>query len=75
MELGLQALGVDGALRAGAVGSVLSAARRQYHLLSMRTHPDKCAHPQAPAAFAVASLAFNIISQVSLRGVACHVEV
>ncbi len=63
--MGLQVLGISSALHAGSVRSVLSAGRRQYHLLSMRIHPDKCTHPLAQRAFAVLSHAFTVVSKVS----------
>ena len=62
MELALQAVGVTTALHAGSAHSVLSTARRQYRVLSMKIHPDKCGHPLAPSAFAVLSHAFSILS-------------
>ncbi|GAB4822558.1 hypothetical protein N2152v2_009604 [Parachlorella kessleri] len=70
VELALQAVGVSAALHAGSAHSVLSAARRQYRVLSMKIHPDKCGHPLAPSAFAVLSHAFGILSQAAAAATA-----
>lgn len=63
-------LHVDMALHSRSAPSVLSAARRQYHLLSMRTHPDKCTHPMAQRAFAVLSHAFTVVSEAAMAAAA-----